>query len=234
VSSDYRRANLELRIRLAMVSETAKLVRTIDAELARHPLHASTVTMTGIGALWLKLLDYIISSQVQGFLIAFLVIAAMMIWIFRSLKTGLISMVPNLVPVFLTLGVMGWCGIPLDYSKIMIASVAIGIAVDDTIHLISRYRHQFLVYGDYTVALRVALTDVGRALVITSVVLVVGFLAFTLSVMHSQAMYGVLLATTITSALVADLLLTPALVLTFAPFGPEGGRQDAADLTEAA
>jgi len=234
VSSDYRRANLELRIRLAMVSETAKLVRMIHDELTRHPLQASTVTMTGIGALWLKLLDYIISSQVQGFVMAFLVIAAMMISIFRSLKTGLISMVPNLVPVFLTLGVMGWCGIPLDYSKIMIASVAIGIAVDDTIHLISRYRHQFLVHGDYAVALRAALTDVGRALFITSVVLVVGFLAFTLSVMHSQAMYGILLATTITSALVADLLLTPALILTFVPFGPGGGRQDSAELTEAA
>jgi predicted RND superfamily exporter protein len=224
VSPDYRRASLELRLRLAMTSETAKLVGTIDGDLAAEPLQASSVSLTGIGALWLKLLDYIVSSQVQAFLIAFVVIGVMMCAVFRSLKTGLISMVPNLSPVFLTLGVMGWMGIPLDYNKVSIAAVAIGIAVDDTIHLVSRYHHEFLRCGDYRQALRASMEDVGRALFITSVALVLGFLVFTLSVMDSTATFGVLLATTIVAALVADFLLMPALVLTFEPFGPEGAR----------
>jgi predicted RND superfamily exporter protein len=133
-------------------------------------------------------------------------------------------MVPNLSPVFLTLGVMGWLGIPLDYNKVSIAAVAIGIAVDDTIHLVSRYHHEFLRCGDYRQALRASMEDVGRALFITSVALVLGFLVFTLSVMDSTATFGVLLATTIVAALVADFLLMPALVLTFEPFGPEGAR----------
>ena len=234
VSSDYRHASLELRNKLAMTSHTAKLVQTIEARLEARPLEASEVSMTGIGALWLVLLDYIVSSNIQSFLLAFGVIALMMISIFRSVKTGLISMLPNLSPVLLTLGVMGWLGVPLDYSKVMIAAVAIGIAVDDTIHMVSRYRHEFLVHGDYAVALRIAMQGVGRALLITSTALVSGFLVFLFSVMDSQAMFGTLLATTIITALIADFLLMPALVLTFQPFGPEGTRAMALEDREAA
>jgi predicted RND superfamily exporter protein len=234
VSSDYRHASLELRNKLAMTSETSKLVQVMDAELGARPLEASEVKLTGIGALWLVLLDYIVSSKIQSFLLAFGVIAAIMISIFRSVKTGLLSMVPNLSPVLLTLGVMGWFGIALDYSKISIAAVAIGIAVDDTIHLVSRYRHEFLIHGDYAIALRAALQDVGRALLITSAALVGGFLVFLFSVMDSQSTFGVLLATTIVTALIADFLLMPALILTFQPFGPEGARAASGEVREAA
>jgi hypothetical protein len=233
VSSDYRRANLELRLKLAMTSETEKVVGMIDEELTSEPLQSSTMSMTGIGALWLKLMDYIVSSQIQGFMLAFCVIAVVMISIFRSLSTGLISMVPNLAPVVFTLGVMGWLDLPLDYNKISIAAVAIGIAVDDTIHLVSRYWHEFKVHGDYVEGLKASMQDVGRALIITSVALVSGFLVFTLSVMHSQAVYGILLATTIVTALVADFLLMPALVLTFKSFGPERAKASLADPDEA-
>jgi predicted RND superfamily exporter protein len=224
VSSDYRRASLELRLKLAPTSHIAELAAGIDALLAAEPLEASTIEMTGIGALWLKLMDYIVSSQIQGFTLAFVAIALMMIFIFRSLKTGLISMIPNLAPVVLTLGVMGWGGVLLDYNKVTIAAVAIGIAVDDTIHMISRYRHEFLLCGNYQEALVTTMQDVGRALFITSVALVLGFLVFVFSVLAAKAMFGILLATSIVVALVADFLLMPALVLTFKPFGPEGVR----------
>ncbi len=234
VSADYRRASVELRLALAPTRETAKLVARIDAALEGSPLEASSVELTGIGALWLKLMDYIVSSQILGFTLAFVVIAAMMVAIFRSLSTGLISMVPNLSPVLLALGVMGWSGVFLDYSKITIAAVAIGIAVDDTIHLVSRYRYEFGLCGDYVEALRRALVDVGRALLITSAALVCGFLVLVLSVLDSQATYGILLATTIVSALIADFLLMPALVLTFHPFGPEGAQRTEARVPEAA
>jgi predicted RND superfamily exporter protein len=224
VSSDLQRARLELRLRLDMTSATVALAQSLEAELAARPLEATSLSVTGIGALWLKLLDYIVSSQIQGFLLAFSAIGVLMCLLFRSLVTGLISMLPNLSPILLTLGVMGWLGIPLDYFKAAIAAVAMGIAVDDTIHLISRYRYEFRLCGDYAEALRAALTDVGRALVITSIALVAGFLVLLGSVLDSQATQGLLLATTIVTALVADFLLAPALVLTFHPFGPEGTR----------
>jgi len=225
VSFDYRRASLEFRLKATMVSETAALTERIDTSLVESPLDASEVSLTGIGALWLKLLEYIVSSQIQGFLLAFATIAVLMVTIFRSVQTGLISMLPNLAPVVLTVGAMGWLGIPLDYNKISIAGIAMGIAVDDTIHLISRYRYEFFRLGSYTLALEAALSDVGRALFITSVALVAGFLVFLSSVMASQATFGILLATTIVTALVADFLMMPALVLIFQPFGPEPERR---------
>ena len=162
------------------------------------------------------------SSQIESFLYAFALIGAMMCFIFGSFKTGLLSMVPNVWPILLTLGGMGWLGIPLDYNKIMIATVAMGIAVDDTIHFVSRYHHEFNVSGSYAEALTAAMTDVGHAVFVTSLVLVLGFLVNLFSVLDASAQSGVLLATTIATALVADLLLTPALVLTIEPFGPEG------------
>jgi predicted RND superfamily exporter protein len=234
VSSDYRRSSLELRLRLAMTGETAALVRDLEAELAARPLEASTLSLTGIGALWLKLLDYIVGSQIQAFLVAFSAIAVLMCLLFWSVRTGAISMMPNLSPVLLILGVMGWLGIPLDYNKVSIAAVAMGIAVDDTIHLVSRYRHEFQRLGRYDEALLAAMLGVGRALIVTSVALVLGFLVLVLSLLDSQATFGILLAATITTALVADFLLMPALVLTVHPFGPEGAGTQASPAIRAA
>jgi predicted RND superfamily exporter protein len=233
-TTDFSRANLELRLRIAPISHTARLVEDLDRYLAEHPIPGVAVDLTGIGALWLDLLDYLVASQIESFLYAFALIGAMMCFIFRSLKTGLLSMIPNLWPILLTLGAMGWLGIPLDYNKIMIATVAMGIAVDDTIHFISRYHHEFAERGSYAEALAAAMTDVGHAVFVTSLVLVLGFLVNLFSVLDASAQSGVLLATTIATALVADLLLTPALVLTLEPFGPEGLRNERAELRRAA
>ncbi|MCH2169755.1 MMPL family transporter [Myxococcota bacterium] len=229
VSPDYRRANLELRLRLGPTTATQELVAKLDAALAQEPMESSTLSLTGIGALWLVLMNYIMSSQIQGFTIAFSVITLMMIGIFRSVRIGLISMVPNLAPVFLALGAMGWFGISLDYNKVGIAAIALGISVDDTIHLMARFRHEFRVHGSYQKALRESLGDVGRALIITSAALVLGFLVNSFSEMRSQAYYGILLSGALVTALIADFLFMPSLVLWLKPFGPEGeGRPELA------
>jgi predicted RND superfamily exporter protein len=220
VSSDFSRANLELRLRVADTSLTAQLVDEIDARLADQPLQVTQASLTGIGALWLKLLDYITSSQINGFGLAFLVITPLMCLMFRSLRIGLLAMIPNVAPILLTLGAMGWLGIPLDYNKLLIASVALGIAVDDTVHVLARYHHEFRQRGDYAAALIPAMLDVGRALVVTSVALVLGFLVFSFSLLDAKVAFGALLASTIAIALTADLLMTPALVLALKPFGP--------------
>ncbi|MFK7897412.1 MAG: RND family transporter [Myxococcota bacterium] len=237
VSSDYRHANLELRLRLAPTTETQALVAKLNAHLEANPPTAATLSLTGIGALWLKLMDYIMSSQIQGFTIAFSVITLMMIAIFRSFKIGVISMVPNLAPVFLALGAMGWFGISLDYNKVSIAAIALGISVDDTIHLMARFHHEFRIHGKYEKALREALGDVGRALIITSIALVLGFLVNSFSEMRAQAYYGFLLSGALVTALIADFLFMPSLVLWLKPFGPEGqGKGEAAseELSKAA
>jgi predicted RND superfamily exporter protein len=116
---------------------------------------------------------------------------------------------------------MGWLGIPLDYVRLLIASVAIGISVDDTIHHVSRFDMEFRRTGNYERALHLAMTEVGRPLAITSVVLVAGFLVFLFSRLDSIHTFGLLLASTIVTALVADFTLMPALVLTIRPLGEE-------------
>lgn len=221
VSSDYQTTQLELRMRVGMTSETVKLVDAIEEELAERPLEHTSLKVTGVMGLWLRLLDYIVISQVRGFLIAFCAIGALLCLVFRSIRIGSISMLPNVLPALLILGVMGWAGLPLDYNKVAIAAVAMGIAVDDTVHLLSRFRYEFRRLGNYEEALRAALLDVGRALTITSITLVLGFLVLTASMLASRADQGFLLAGAIVIALVADFFLMPALVLTLKPFGRE-------------
>jgi len=224
LSDDYARATLELRCKWTNSTLIAAMTEELDAYREANPLEAATVSSTGIGALWVQLMDYITQSGIRAFLAAFAVITVFLCLLFRSVKIGLLSMIPNLAPAILTLGVMGWFDISLNYTTILVAPVALGIAVDDTMHLVTRYRHEFLRCGDYAEALRASMKDVGRALFITSVVLVLGFLVNLFASMDSQANFGLLLAATIAVALIANFLLMPALVLTFQPFGP-GGRQ---------
>jgi predicted RND superfamily exporter protein len=226
VSEDYSRASLELRCKLVESTDMARLVERLNAKLEAQSLNGTKATITGIAALWLQLMEYITQSQIRGFLLAFVAITVMMCSLFRSMTIGALSMVSSLASVIFILGVMGWIHLPLDYTRLLIAPVAIGIAVDDAIHLMTRYRHEFLQSGSYETALGVSLRDVGRALFITSVALVCGFLVFVFSVMDSYASFGILLATTIAAALIANFLLLPALVLTFQPFGPPQRRDE--------
>lgn len=221
VSSDYSRANIEARIRMASSSHMAQLKHEMENYLQENPLQHSKVEATGIASLWIKLMDYITESQLKGMTLAFAVIALMMCFIFRSVKVGLISMIPNLAPVLFTLGLIGWMGVNLDYSKLLIAPIALGIAVDDTIHLLTRYHNEFKKHRNYEKALIEAISNVGRALFITSVVLVAAFSTFMLATLESQIWFGILLTLTIILALVADFLVMPALILVLKPFGKE-------------
>jgi len=221
VSSDFSTANLELRCKMAEMSLMERLADELAIYIEEQPFLATKVQQSGIGSLWLKLMVYIVESQIRGFAVALTVISVVLCLIFRSVKTGLIAMVPNLAPAVVTLGMMGWLDIPLDYVRLFIATVAIGISVDDTIHHVTRSILEFNRRGCYVAALEFALQDVGRALLITSVVLILGFLVFLTSALQTYFVFGMLLAITITIALVADFILMPALILTFKPFGPE-------------
>ena len=223
LSGDFRKARLELRCQAVASSRYKKLVDELDAYLRSRTAgdRFPEPTLSGMGTLWLKLLDYITSSQIQGFSIAFGVIAVMMCIVLGSWRVGLLSMVPNLAPIVITLGLMGWLGIELDYVKLLIGCIAIGLAVDDTVHMVVRFQHEFHVRRNYHQALTAAFCGVGRALFITSVVLVAGFLVNVFSIMQTLVDFGLLVAFTILTALLADYFLLPALVLTFRPFGPE-------------
>lgn len=143
-------------------------------------------------------------------------------------------MIPNLAPILLTMGYMGFAGINLDYIRMMIATIAIGIAVDDTVHLVSRMRQEFFRCGSYQLALRRAIGGVGHALVITTIILVVSFSTHFASDMATMASFGSLLISAICMALLADLFLLPVLLIKFKAFGPEFELLAEADLDNSA
>ncbi len=221
VSGDYSRTTLELRVDMSGSERIAKLLQNVEAHLVSSPLEGIEIEITGVGMLWVKMAKYIAQSQIQGYTLAFIIIASILCLAFRSVKVGLLAMIPNLLPVVLALGVVGWQGDHLDYFRMLLATVAIGIAVDDTVHTASRLRKEFLRLGNYEAAVRTSLMSVGRALVITTTILTCSFLVYLASSMEVLAAFGILLAMTMIVALLADLFLLPALVMVFQPFGPE-------------
>jgi predicted RND superfamily exporter protein len=158
---------------------------------------------------------------VFGFSLGFIIITGMMCFVYRSFRIGFVSMLPNMSPIFVTLGFMGFAGIDLDYTKLLIATIAIGIVVDDSIHFVTRFHHEFDRSGNYRQALYGAFDSVGRAVTITTVVLVCGFMVFALSLLDSMRMFGLLSSMTFAIALVAEFLLMPVLIMKLKLFGDE-------------
>jgi len=182
------------------------------------------VETAGLVPLGINLCDYVVDTQLKGFSLALVAIFLMLSLLVRSFKLGIIGMIPNIIPVALTFGIMGWTGIYLDTTTVLIASVAIGLAVDDTIHFISRFRLLFDKYGNYEAALDETIRVIGIPLTITSAALFFGFGTMLMSTFVPLANFGFLGAITVMAALVGDLFVLPALIKVFKPVGPERNR----------
>lgn len=226
VTRDYSRAVLELRVELMESSEVRKVMNSVDAYLEQHPLPGAEVRKTGIGLMWIKVADYIADTQFYGYSLIFIGIAVFLCIAFGSIKVGLLTMIPNVTPVLAILGLMGWIDMHLDYMKLLLATIAIGIAVDDSIHLVTRFRRRFFESGNYALAVEQSLRDVGPALIITTLILIGAFSCYLLSNMLVIAHFGLLLGVAISVALLADLLFMPAMLLLLKPFGPEFTPED--------
>ena len=212
---------MQLRLKMAPASDVRSLLNQMDQYFEQNPVEGIAVETSGIGLLWVRMAHYISSTQIQGYTLVFGLITLVMIFAFGSVKVGVLGMVPNLFPIVLCLGLMGWMHWHLDYLRLMMATIAIGIAVDDTIHMVSRLRHEFLRSGNYQTAVTEAMAGVGPALVATTVILTLSFMSFLLSGMAVMASFGILLALAIVAALIADIFLLPVLVLKLRPFGAE-------------
>ncbi|RMF86183.1 MAG: hypothetical protein D6739_03545, partial [Nitrospirae bacterium] len=194
-------------------AKIGELIRKTRRYLAAELPEGLTGRVTGPAVLVSNLIDTLVHSQTESLALASLVIFAMVALLFRSIPTGLLAMLPNLLPILLNLGLMGWLGIPLDTATAMIAAVAIGIAVDDTVHLLSAYRGHLARGATPTEAVRLSLAAKGRAVVFTTLVLTAAFGIVTVSRFLPTARFGALCALTMVYALLADLLLTPSLLL---------------------
>ena len=175
------------------------------------------ISITGLVALLARTISAAIDSMAKSYLIALCAITLMMILLMGDLKIGLLSMIPNLIPIIITMGFMGYLDIPLDINSLMIGSIALGIVVDDTVHFMYNFQKYYEKGGDPYYAVKKTILGVGRALLITSLVLSAGFFILMCSSLKHLLNFGLFTGTTILIALLADLVLAPAIMIMVHP-----------------
>ena len=193
--------------------EVLELNARAEAWLADNAPHVGSVNSTGPAALFAYIGQRNIRAMLVGTMVVLLAISAILLFALRSIRLGLISIVPNVIPAVLGFGVWGLTVGQVGLSLSVVVAMTIGIVVDDTVHFLSKYRRARREYGQSSEeAVRYAFDTAGRALFATTVVLVAGFLIFAFSPFVPTAQVGVLTAMIIAFALIADLSLLPALL----------------------
>jgi hypothetical protein len=228
--SPYFSENTEQARVTVRVKETSKdlrrdeLLRAVHAQLV-GPLgfEPEQVQLTGMLVLYNNVLQSLYRSQILTLGAVFLAIMFMFLVLFRSLSLALITLAPNLLAAGMVLGMMGLTGIPLDIMTITIASIVVGIGVDDCIHYVHRYLREFPVDRDYRATMYRCHNSIGRAMYYTTVTIVIGFSTLVLSNFTPSVHFGVLTVLAMVAAVLGALLLLPRLIILFKPLGPEGG-----------
>jgi len=172
------------------------------------------VSITGKALLFQKGTNYLVRNLIISLGLAILLIALLMAWMFRSFRMILISLVPNLLPLLLTAGIMGFLGVPIKPSTILVFSIAFGISVDDTIHFLAKYRQE-LKANNWKIKRSVyaSIRETGVSMFYTSIVLFFGFSVFMISSFGGTVALGGLVSATLLFAMLANLLLLPSLLL---------------------
>jgi len=178
------------------------------------PSERYSVYMTGGALLFLKGTKYLVKNLVLSLALAIGLIALFMAYLFRSFRMIIISLIPNLLPLLITAGVMGFVGVPIKPSTILVFSIAFGISVDDTIHFLAKYRQE-LIANQWRIKKSVyaALRETGVSMFYTSIVLFFGFSVFVISNFGGTVALGALVSATLLFAMLANLILLPSLLL---------------------
>jgi len=171
-----------------------------------------SIRVTGTGVIFDKNNVYLRQSIIVGLGIAFLIISLIMALLFRSFKMVVISLIPNIFPLLFGGALMGYFNIPLDAPTAIIFAIAFGIAVDDTIHFLSKYKIERLAGKSMEDSLHATVTETGKAIIITSIILFFGFMILIFSKTIGIVFVGILVSGTLFSAVVADLVLIPPLI----------------------
>ena len=172
------------------------------------------ITLTGKALVFQKGTNYLVTNLIISLSLAILLIALFMAWMFRSLKMILVSLIPNLLPLIITAGLMGYLGVPIKPSTILVFSIAFGISVDDTIHFLAKYRQE-LRTSKWKIKRSVyaSVRETGVSMFYTSIVLFFGFSVFMISSFGGTVALGGLVSATLLFAMLANLLLLPSLLL---------------------
>ena len=197
--------------------EMARVEKKLRSKIAEiFPEDRYEVTLTGKALVFQKGTSYLVDNLIESLIFAILVIAGLMLYLFRSFKMVMASVITNILPLCITSGLMGYFGIPLKPSTILVFSIAFGISVDNAIQFMAKYKHDLIQSnGKVKKSVFSALRETGISTFYTSVVLILGFATFTLSSFSGTIALGGLISCTLAFAMFANLLVLPALVLTF-------------------
>ncbi|MCB1687139.1 MAG: MMPL family transporter [Halioglobus sp.] len=222
-SEDTQQARLTVRVK-----ETSKdlrrdaFLRSVRAELEDElGLSPDRFQFTGMLVLYNNVLQSLFRSQILTLGAVFAAILVMFLLLFRSLSLAFITLAPNALAAGIVLGVMGLAGIPLDIMTITIAAIVVGIGVDDCIHYVHRFMHEFKVDQNYRATMYRCHSSIGRAMYYTTLTVVVGFATLTLSNFNPSIYFGLLTVLAMVAAVLGALLLLPRLIVVFKPLGPE-------------
>ena len=214
-TNDLSASQMTLRLKWLEATAYQGFTEHIERGIKEHiPAHAS-VEPTGAVYTLVSTVGKLLLDLVRSFGTALLIITLIMTLMLKSLRLGALSMVPNLIPIIWLMGFMGFVGITIDMNNILIASIAIGLAVDDTIHLLHHFRVHYEESGDPFIAINASLKHAGRAMVVTSSILTLGFFAYMAAEMKNIQVFGLLIGLCAALAMLVDLIFGPALLRTF-------------------
>ncbi|HIM46046.1 MAG TPA: hypothetical protein EYM34_07270, partial [Alphaproteobacteria bacterium] len=197
-----------------------ELLKTVRSDLVEKlKFEEQDVTVSGLLVLYNNMLQSLFSSQIKTIGVVMLGIAIMFLLLFRSVPLAVIGIVPNLLGAAVVLGVMGWAKIPMDMMTITIAAITIGIAVDNGIHYIYRFREEYAVNQSYVETLHICHSNIGKAVFYTTMTIIIGFSILVFSNFVPTIYFGVLIAAAMFIALLAALTVLPKLILLWKPFG---------------
>lgn len=218
VQSNYSVGRMTIRYREAVVpGEDVKRIGRVEEALKAALPDGVTATATGTMELGVRSADYLTDSMIESFLLAFAMVTIIMLFMLRSVRLTLFAMIPNLIPIFLGLGFMSLLKISLNPGTVMIASIILGIVVDDTVHFLFRLKHQTDQGADIESGIAATVTEAGRPIIITSLALFAGFAVWTFASVVPAQNFGLLSAVIILFALIADLVLLPAMLVLIRP-----------------
>ena len=216
VQDEYSLGRMSIRVRLSKADALAAQAELADIYIREHLSSPElSVEYTGHVKLYDDMRKYLVVAQVRSLTLAAIAITLLMCLLLRSWKLGLFSMIPNVLPIFCGLALMAALDIRLDPGTVMIASVALGLVVDDTCHFLVNVRSRMSAGDTLEQAIEASMSGSGRAIIVTSLILTSGFSVLVLGSFAPSMYFGVVTAAVIVIALVADLVVLPAALLVF-------------------
>ena len=212
VNTPYSKARVTLKTTWVDANQYTGLLLKLERKIEDLFGKEKSYVVTGLIPIMVKTITFLMEGMLISYLIAGAVITLLMIIMLADFRLGLWSMIPNFLPILAGLGVMGLLDLPLDAMSILVGSIAIGLAVDDTVHFMHNFRRNQHIHQDIKVAVEKTLTSTGRAMLLTTIVLSAGFFIFTFSAMNNLISFGLITGLTIIIALLGDILLAPAMM----------------------